>query len=270
MYKINLENDLKKIDDVISFKNRNKYYGRIFFKSNEYVSDILSNFDLKNKKVLTVLGSGDQAFHFLNRGAKSVDVFDINRLSIYYYYLRIWLIKYMNEFYPNDFNYEYWIKLRNMIVTNNIDETNVINFWDYFFYKDYKFNSLLEYDHYNCENGIEDLTILKNKLDSSKIKFYNFDIKSSKIKLHKKYDIVYLSNIPDWFFDFDFYNELVLFRYSNNISKLLKRKGLAIRSYVDSISGLGRYDTPIIDNYFDCCRIDSINKSNIGYYYLKK
>ena len=159
MYKINLENDLKKLDAVISFKNRNKYYGRIFFKSNEYVSDILSNFDLKNKKVLTVLGSGDQAFHFLNRGAKSVDVFDINRLSIYYYYLRIWLIKYMNEFYPNDFNYEYWIKLRNMIVTNNIDETNVINFWDYFFYKDYKFNSLLEYDHYNCENGIEDLTL---------------------------------------------------------------------------------------------------------------
>ena len=140
MYKINLENDLKKLDDVISFKNRNKYYGRIYFKSNEYVNDILSN----------------------------------------------------------------------------------------------------------------------------------FDIKSSKIKLHKKYDIVYLSNIPDWFFDFDFYNELVLFRYSNNISKLLKRKGLAIRSYVDSISGLGRYDTPIIDNYFDCCRIDSINKSNIGYYYLKK
>ena len=140
MYKINLENDLKKLDDVISFKNRNKYYGRIYFKSNEYVNDILSN----------------------------------------------------------------------------------------------------------------------------------FDIKSSKIKLHKKYDIVYLSNIPDWFFDFDFYNELVLFRYSNNISKLLKRKGLAIRSYVDSISGLGRYDTPIIDNYFDCCRIDSINKSNIGYYYVKK
>lgn len=157
-----------------------------------------------------------------------------------------------------------------MIVTNNIDETNVIKFWDYFFYKDYKFNRLFEYDDSNLENKIEDLTILKNKLDSSKIKFYNFDIKSSKIKLHKKYDIVYLSNIPDWFFDFDFYNELVLFRYSNNISKLLKRKGLAIRSYVDSISGLGRYDTPIIDNYFDCCRIDSINKSNIGYYYLKK
>lgn len=53
-----------------------------------------------------MLGSGDQAFHFLNRDAKSVDVFDINRLSIYYYYLRIWLIKYMNEFYPNDFNYD--------------------------------------------------------------------------------------------------------------------------------------------------------------------
>ena len=124
----------------------------------------------------------------------------------------------------------------------------------------------------NIKNGIKSIMTNSesNTLGNQSLKFYNFDIKSSKIKLHKKYDIVYLSNIPDWFFDFDFYNELVLFRYSNNISKLLKRKGLAIRSYVDSISGLGRYDTPIIDNYFDCCRIDSINKSNIGYYYVKK
>lgn len=270
MYKINLENDIKKLDDVLSYNNRNKYYNNIYFKTNEYVSDILTNFDLKNKKVLTVLGSGDQAFHFLNRDAKSVDIFDINRLSIYYYYLRIWLIKYLNIFYPNDFNYECWIKLRNMIAANNIDEVSIIKFWDYFFYKDYKFNRLFEYDDSNFENKIEDLTKLKSRLDGSKINFYNFDIKSKKIKLYKKYDIVYLSNIRDWFFNFDFYNEIVLFRYYNNISKLLKRSGIAIRSYVDSISGLGRYDTPIIDNYFDCCRIDSINKSNIGYYYVKK
>ena len=89
---------------------------------------------------------------------------------------------------------------RNMIAANNIDEVSIIKFWDYFSYKDYKFNRLFEYDDSNLENKIEDLTILKNKLDSSKIKFYNFDIKSSKIKLHKKYDIVYLSNIPDWIF----------------------------------------------------------------------
>ena len=140
MYKINLENDLKKLDDVISFKNRNKYYGRIYFKSNEYVNDILSN----------------------------------------------------------------------------------------------------------------------------------FDIKSSKIKLHKKYDIVYLSNIPDWFFDFDFYNELVLFRYSNNISKLLKRSGIAIRSYVDSLSGSVIDEIQILGNCFNYDRIDSEKKLNIGHYYAKK
>lgn len=269
MYKINLENDIKKIDDVISLKNRNKYYGNIYFKSNEYVSDILSNFDIKNKKVLTVLGSGDQAFHFLNRGAKSVDVFDINRLSIYYYYLRIWLVKYMNVFYPNCFNYDYWLKLRNMIVTNNINEISVIKFWNNFFYNGYEFDRLFEYDDTNCKNEIEDLTILKNKLDSSKIKFYNFDIKSSKIKLHKKYDIVYLSNIPDWFFDFDFYNELVLLRYYNNVSKLLKRKGLAIRSYVDSLSFPTTDDENVLNGKLKCYKIDGINKSKLGLYYVK-
>ena len=156
-----------------------------------------------------------------------------------------------------------------MIVTNNIDETNVIKFWDYFFYKDYKFNRLFEYDDSNLENKIEDLTILKNKLDSYKIKFYNFDIKSSKIKLHKKYDIVYLSNIPDWFFDFDSYNELVLLKYYNNVSKLLKRKGIAIRSYVDSLSFPTTDDENVLNGKLKCYRIDGINNSKLGLYYVK-
>lgn len=269
MYKINLENDIKKLDDVISYKNRNKYYNNIYFKTNEYVSDILTNFDLKNKKVLTVLGSGDQAFHFLNRGAKCVDVFDINRLSIYYYYLRIWLIKYMNVFYPNDFNYECWIKLKKMIVINNNHEENVIKFWDYFFYKEYRFNKLFEYDYNSCKNEIEDLTKLKNILDRSKIKFYNFDIKSSDIKLYKKYDIVYLSNIPDWFSELDYYNDIVLLRYCNNVSKMLKRRGIAIRSYVDSISEFYSGNMQMLGNYFDCYKIDGLNKKSIGHCYIK-
>lgn len=45
MYKINLENDIKKLDDVLSYNNRNKYYNNIYFKTNEYVSDILTNFE---------------------------------------------------------------------------------------------------------------------------------------------------------------------------------------------------------------------------------
>ena len=51
----------------------------------------------------TVLASGDQAFYFYDNGAKKVDLFDINKLSIYYYYLRVWIIKYLGRFYPRTF-----------------------------------------------------------------------------------------------------------------------------------------------------------------------
>ena len=61
------------------------------------------NFDAVNvegRDVLTVLGSGDQALYMYDRGAKSVYLFDKNNLTLYYYYLRVWTIEYLNEFYP--------------------------------------------------------------------------------------------------------------------------------------------------------------------------
>ena len=88
--------------------------------------------------------------------------------------------------------------------------------------------------------------------------------------MRQQFGTIYLSNISDCFFDFDFYNELVLFRYSNNISKLLKRKGLAIRSYVDSLSGSVIDEIQILGNCFNYDRIDGEKKLNIGHYYAKK
>ena len=53
-------------------------YDRVYFDTNEACDDIISKYDFKDKKVLTVLASGDQAFHFYENGAKSVYLFDIN------------------------------------------------------------------------------------------------------------------------------------------------------------------------------------------------
>ena len=75
-------------------------YGKIYFSSNEDLKTIFSNFDFKDKDVLTVAGSGDQAFYSYNDDAKKVDLFDKNKLTIYYYYLRKWIISYYDMFYP--------------------------------------------------------------------------------------------------------------------------------------------------------------------------
>ena len=61
---------------------------RGYFSTNESLKYIKS-FDIKDKDVLTVCGSGDQAFISLINGAKKVDAFDNNPLQYYILELKI-------------------------------------------------------------------------------------------------------------------------------------------------------------------------------------
>ena len=70
----NIFNDLKKTDLI-----RNDYlaesFDKIYFSSNENLKGICSNFNFYGKNILTVLSSGDQAFHLYNSGAQNIDFF---------------------------------------------------------------------------------------------------------------------------------------------------------------------------------------------------
>ena len=54
-------------------ENINGYYDRLYFK---------------DKKILSVVGSGDQIFEAILRGAKEIDGFDISHNAILLYYLK--------------------------------------------------------------------------------------------------------------------------------------------------------------------------------------
>ena len=69
--------DIKKTQDVRNIIYSQKY-GKVYFKTNEFLEELFKNVDLKDKDILTVLGSGDQSFLCYEKQAKSVDVFDIN------------------------------------------------------------------------------------------------------------------------------------------------------------------------------------------------
>ena len=86
--------------DIIDGVCNDKHYNSIYFHSNEDLNSIFNEVDVSDKDVLTVLSSGDQAFHMYDRGAGSVEFFDVNKLTLYYFYLRVWTIKYLNRFYP--------------------------------------------------------------------------------------------------------------------------------------------------------------------------
>ena len=72
----------------------------LFRFSNENISEYYKLYNFNNKDVLTVIGSGDQALSAIYRGAKKVDVFDINKLSYYLLMLKKYAIKSLtyNEF----------------------------------------------------------------------------------------------------------------------------------------------------------------------------
>ena len=114
-----IEKDIMGTYDVYNTRYSSEY-NKVYFNTNESLDDLFKNVDIKNKDVLTVLGSGDQSFYCYDGDARSVDVFDVNRLAIYYYYLRIWTIEYFDRFYPKDnLDKEYISNLLKLVTPKN-------------------------------------------------------------------------------------------------------------------------------------------------------
>lgn len=76
-------------------------YNQVYAFTNENVRAFKDIYDFKDKKVLTVLGSGDQYLSALLYGAREVEVIDINTSAWYYFVFKITAIKYLTyeEFY---------------------------------------------------------------------------------------------------------------------------------------------------------------------------
>jgi len=207
---------------------------QIYGKTNENLNDIFKSYNFKDKEVLTVLASSDQYFSFLYANAKSVETFDKAYTTLYYYYLRYWLIKYKYEIYPSykfffdkDYNLLSFIK---NIKTSNKNEEEAKMFWLTYLqniydnnYYNFLFNSLSIYPTNPYDN---DYTKIYN-LISKDIIFYNIDL-FNEITINKKYDILYLSNMIDYI-DNDI-EKLKIFR--NNVENLLNKDGIAICSYL--------------------------------------
>ena len=70
-------------------------YTPMYVYGTEQISNYYSKLDLKDKTVLTIAGSGDQAINALYFGAKEVTCFDINLLTGYFINLKITALKYL-------------------------------------------------------------------------------------------------------------------------------------------------------------------------------
>lgn len=77
--------EIEKIIDYISINsglsNEFRGYSKMYGMTTENISGFLNKHDLKDKKVLTVAGSGDQRYNAYLHGAKEVVCFDVNPLA---------------------------------------------------------------------------------------------------------------------------------------------------------------------------------------------
>lgn len=225
---VNYKEAIKNVTLLLSCRNAEPNFDTVYFCSNENLYDIFYGMDFTEKNVLSVLASGDQAFYFYDHNAEKVDVFDKNKLTIFYYYFRIWLIEIFNMFsIPYNIETSQVKELLKEVEPKDEHEKNAYKFWVEYVRLCEKMNYRFQYlatSFFINDDKIDDLDKIKEKLKLRNFSFYNFDIARKNLQINKKYDVVYISNIIDWLHsDVEKCTNLV-----DNLNNLLKDNGLVI------------------------------------------
>lgn len=248
----------KKICDNYYFYD----YSRIYFNTNEKLDELYSEIDFNGKDVFCVLASSDQYFKIKQLGVRSIDTFDKNKLTYYYYFYRMWSIKYLNNLYPTELiknDYQSIGKLLSKVEVNSKEEKAALTFWRSLLDKKVLFSSLFYIDKNTMLNY--DTSSINTNLDA-RVNFINVDLfRKNTFKL--KYDIIVLSNILEWT-DGD---ARCINRLKNNINKLLTDNGIVLCSRVSKSYYYVHPDEKTI--FSDIFEYSDLN-NNLGFVYKKK
>lgn len=266
-----IEKDINNTERLIDGRDCDTFCP-VYFSTNEILDDIFSYIDVKGKNVLSVIGSGDQAFYFYNRGAKNVDLFDINKLAFYYYYLRVWTMKYLNRSYPyRNFGTRYIRDLLFLVTPSSDDEKKAYDYWkkfvDIFNVKCSDF--MLISSFLDLDDHLYDDSGLFGKIEKFKPNFYNIDL-TKKADIKSKYDIIYTSNIHEYIEDDSSFKI-----YRDNLSKMLNRKGIIVSTNVMN-DGPYEDEKNIMGKKFKCKHFPNISYdygigiTSLGYCYSKR
>lgn len=218
-------------------------FKRIYTTSNEQLDAVFRGFDLKDKDILSVLGSSDHVFSEYYLGAKSVTAFDVNELTKYYYYLRKWSLIYRGVDVPYGNSKEWFLELLNEVSTKSELEEEALSFWKYLnrkassytsklFMGGISFNRRVPY-----ENDLDCMTsIIEDRdIDFSKINVFDF------FDYDRTFDVVVLSNILDYAS-----TPAALATCRDNLVDHLSDNGIVICSYV--LSGYGYNDKNMLQD----------------------
>ena len=217
--------------------------------------------DVSDKDVLTVLSSSDQYFYCCYNGARSVDSYDINILTKYYYYLRLWGIKYLDMFYPSEDlfkNHIYIYELLKLVNCENETEKEAYMFWNSYIRRVFPFDNSNLFYISSKRKGISDTTKLIESVRKNKFNFYNSSIQN--IDSFKKYDVIITSNI----LEYCSFDTIRIIR--DKLDSLLRENGIIICSNI-----MYRYNAGngIFKELFECSELPYVDDYPLGYVYKK-
>ena len=252
--------------------NPQENYRYVYAQTNEYLRQLYSNVDFKNKNVLSVAASGDQSFLAYAYGAKHIDLFDLNQLTFYYYYLRAWTIKYFNRFYPKiPFHKRFLNDLLQMVKINNGAEIIAFDYWNEILneFDNRKLERIFLFEGKHLDVSKSELSFIKDSIEADKSTFHNIDI-SDYINIKEKYDIIVTSNIVDWFHG----DRGKIEDYKDNLYNLLNKNGIVLCSDLSGKYGASDVQKRIFEKKFNYYQLPEfkMNECNVtpGYVFQKK
>lgn len=227
----NLINNMDNHSKALKWARSNDKFSKVsqcYLFSNENLRAYYPKFDINNKNVLTVVGSGDQVLSAILYGAKEVDSFDSNKFAYYTFMLKRYAIMNLSysefkRFYFLNDNYNRLEDYKK--ISKNMHEENVKYIWDNIFYTypknfcDCFFEASVLY-HLVVERipymDYDSFYKLKNQLHDVNINFMNTDILKID-KFDNQYSFINLSNILNYCNNKEKFLKLINNLKSNNL-----------------------------------------------------
>lgn len=208
---IDIDKVVKTISSGYSLDFEFGKYSKIYMHTTENIKDFIRCFDLKDKDVFTIAGSGDQALNAYSYGAKSVDIFDINPLTKCSVDLKVSGAKALTyeefiHFFFSEFSEYFSEHLYERIYPYLESDTKIL--FDTLFNK-VGVKKTLKGLYYQINPTLEKMKkmnlyldeyyyyLLKNNLKDKKVEFIEESITNIDKRLNKKYDMMMFSNISD-------------------------------------------------------------------------
>ncbi len=237
---------LKIIDDAFnqpSFKGFESYIS-CYMAATECIKEYLLCCDYNRDRALTVLGSGDHIFNLLHQGIEKIDAFDVNKLQYFVYHLRKAMLLELTyddfcraNYYFAGFNNEDSLDLVNRL--KNYLPEDVYEYFRRVFehcikenaYSSFLFHSVskhFKYANIYLKSEEEFLKVKKSLLQANVTLYFENAINIPNLLNDKKYDIILLSNIADYFkYSMDF-GPKEFEKFIASYYRLLRENGIII------------------------------------------